>query len=537
MLMLKKFTIEKLNGDQFVSIDFVDNKKVVVAENGSGKTTIMNILYYCLKNNINGLKKYDFEVCILEFADGKEITFEKNKLDEIDSNEDFRSFVRLKTRDRNIIFSKIENLTTVAEKFLINSGVLSLERFLVDFVTYLMDIQDELIVEHANVDNNRSNIYKILKKHGFPFELIDTHLLIDKLSQIKYKDLRVIYFYMERDPYFFDREAIYNFNNHYERGRTRNNKDFNEIFKNIIRHFVIDNIKDKEEEKKLLNTIKIIFLPTYRRIEQDSIDLLSGEFSIKEGSILSFGINDVILLFNKISEKISNFSQESFNKINSSALNDLISGEYNTDGLVSNWVDKDEEYFNSVLQRVGTQIGGNNHEKLKKIFIDRNDSNTFLVTIINRMCEIYDKQLKIENEIMSFINVCNKYLFNKEIIYDRTSLKIKIKKYKKNGTPKEIKLSSLSSGEKQIISIFAKLYLSHLPDVDIENNTESNSGYWILFDEPELSLSVDWQEILLPDILASKRCDFLFATTHSPFIFNNDLRFYTSSINECIEEI
>lgn len=56
----------------------------------------------------------------------------------------------------------------------------------------------------------------------------------------------------------------------------------------------------------------------------------------------------------------------------------------------------------------------------------------------------------------------------------------------------------------------------------------------VLFDEPELSLSIYWQERLLPDILTSKRCAFMLAVTHSPFIFNNELKQYAVGLKEFI---
>ena len=54
----------------------------------------------------------------------------------------------------------------------------------------------------------------------------------------------------------------------------------------------------------------------------------------------------------------------------------------------------------------------------------------------------------------------------------------------------------------------------------------------ILFDEPELSLSMRWQKRLLPDIVNSGRCVFLLAATHSPFIFENNLREYAVALSD-----
>jgi predicted ATP-binding protein involved in virulence len=80
-------------------------------------------------------------------------------------------------------------------------------------------------------------------------------------------------------------------------------------------------------------------------------------------------------------------------------------------------------------------------------------------------------------------------------------------------------LDKLSSGEKQIISIFSRLYL------------EDSSPVAILFDEPELSLSMEWQRKLLQDIVDSDKCIFLLAATHSPFIFDNDLDQFASLLD------
>jgi predicted ATPase len=61
------------------------------------------------------------------------------------------------------------------------------------------------------------------------------------------------------------------------------------------------------------------------------------------------------------------------------------------------------------------------------------------------------------------------------------------------------------------VSIFSRLYLDNL------------RPYAIFFDEPELSLSIEWQKKLLQDIVDSDKCAFLLAATHSPFIFENHL--------------
>ena len=60
----------------------------------------------------------------------------------------------------------------------------------------------------------------------------------------------------------------------------------------------------------------------------------------------------------------------------------------------------------------------------------------------------------------------------------------------------------------------------------------SQKNYFIIIDEPELSLSVPWQERFLNDILNLGKCSGLLAVTHSPFIFQNNLRYITHSLEE-----
>jgi hypothetical protein len=48
---------------------------------------------------------------------------------------------------------------------------------------------------------------------------------------------------------------------------------------------------------------------------------------------------------------------------------------------------------------------------------------------------------------------------------------------------------------------------------------------------------MEWQKMLLPDVLKSPQCHDVIAATHSPFIFYKDLNVYTVALNEYIEEI
>ena len=125
-------------------------------------------------------------------------------------------------------------------------------------------------------------------------------------------------------------------------------------------------------------------------------------------------------------------------------------------------------------------------------------------------------------DIKAFVNVCNRYLVDKQFVYHDNSVEIEIILTKNN---RPITLEKLSAGEKQIISIFSRLYLTVSP-----KNI-------VIFDEPELSISIEWQQMLLPDVVNCPQCQGIIAATHSPFIFNNDLNVKTVDLNEYIEDI
>jgi predicted ATPase len=145
-----------------------------------------------------------------------------------------------------------------------------------------------------------------------------------------------------------------------------------------------------------------------------------------------------------------------------------------------------------------------------------------LAYFLSNLIKVYDQQKEYDAAIKEFTRICNKYLIDKQVVYDESTVDIQVV-HKSNGKP--VDLARLSSGEKQIVSLFSRLYL------------EGSEPLVILFDEPELSLSVEWQKMLLPDIMQSGRCSLLLATTHSPFIFQNELDGHAHDLSQFVRRI
>ena len=135
------------------------------------------------------------------------------------------------------------------------------------------------------------------------------------------------------------------------------------------------------------------------------------------------------------------------------------------------------------------------------------------------MLEIYKETQEQELAIEHFVGLVESYwaenIEEKHLTYDKLAVEVKLKNVH---TGKLLSLNNLSSGEKQMISIFARLYLN--PQV----------RYIILIDEPELSLSIEWQKKFLVDVFSSDSCAQLVAITHSPYIFENELDEYAGSL-------
>ncbi|WP_068913031.1 AAA family ATPase [Acinetobacter sp. WCHAc010034] len=89
---------------------------------------------------------------------------------------------------------------------------------------------------------------------------------------------------------------------------------------------------------------------------------------------------------------------------------------------------------------------------------------------------------------------------------------------------KTISYDSLSSGERQVIYIFTKVI----------NANENNA--LILMDEPEISLHLSWQEMLLSEIRKVNKNSQIIIVTHSPAIVMNGWMDSFTDIKDIINE-
>ena len=289
---------------------------------------------------------------------------------------------------------------------------------------------------------------------------------------------------------------------------------------------------------------KFMYEPTYRRVEvnlsEEEINerierrrnLIYGRHFDEENQsyamkVIKFGMNDVNSLIKKVTNEIRESSLRGFAKVSGEMIRQLINVRPTEDTQPIN-LDKDS--LKIILDRTGNNLTPEEKDRcIQQIESGKNKKSPYLNYFLRQLYDVYESLKQYDIAIKKFIDVCNKYLVDKKFVYDEGQVDIKIYRCL-DGVPdindaKVVNLEQLSSGEKQIVSIFAQTYLRF------------DNKFVMFLDEPELSLSIYWQENILQDILDSNRCAFLIVVTHSPFIFRNSLVKYTVGLQEFIKPI
>jgi predicted ATPase len=299
----------------------------------------------------------------------------------------------------------------------------------------------------------------------------------------------------------------------------------------LVRNKKIISIREYENFLNLNMEQTLIFLPTYRRIEKDFETIFSNNdindrpprninrLHIERSELVAFGMQDVIKIITSKMSYLNNSFRSSLQSVVSEYLLDVLGNKYNIIDISS----LDYEKLKNI-DKIGGEILPDQEKKLVKEKIENLKVNQnpvvedkIIIDFILKIITLQDQQNDLESDVETFVNITNKYLVNKKFVFDRSSYQLLIHN---ELTSDNIDLNNLSSGEKQVVSIFAHLFL------------REENKYLLLFDEPELSLSVPWQKTFLEDISLSKNCNGVVAVTHSPFIYDNSMEKYCHSITE-----
>ena len=448
---LKLFKISKLFNQYDVNLPLDQPVNIFLGENGMGKTTILNCIYFALSGNVEKLNNVLFEHITVVFEDEDEISISRNDISA------YMDYVYDSPYSR------------YSQKRRVNLEMFFSEK----------DIRTIIDLYNTNPNNQE------LRKYYF------------KISEILGVPLGIARQEIQR----------YIFNKNMSQDIT--NADYKQVLEFNRK------IREKIEEE-------ILYFPTYRRIEEDmtklGVDI--GKDKIKS-KLIQFGMSDVEKNTNELLQEIKSIAITSFTKMTGVLLKQYLDGDkLNFDNYIV-----EPKKLAIALARIGDEIENSDKQKIIELVNNEkiyNSKNTYLLNLIKNLIDSYERQSAYDERVKMFTTVCNNYLNGKKYVYDESNVELGI--YKDN-SKHTIDMQNLSSGEKQIISVFSKLYIE---------NTEKCI---ILFDEPELSLSIMWQNMFLPDVYKSGKCSTLIAVTHSPFIFENEFDNYAKDMGNCLFEI
>ncbi|WP_099708620.1 AAA family ATPase [Flavobacterium sp. 9] len=203
---ITRFKIFKLFGYQDVDIDFSDRYKILIGENGLGKTTILNALYFLLDKKFKKLNNLKFESIELTFGNKSKISFTKSDLNFFiegrSRNQESHFFQLLRdkiTKDNINTFKKIildKNINELAKRISVSEQLNKIDikinaptKFIYDNITKFIE-EFEAINFQGVIDILDLNISsKILY---FPtYRRIESHIETLKIKRNSHQSVQI----------------------------------------------------------------------------------------------------------------------------------------------------------------------------------------------------------------------------------------------------------------------------------------------------------------------------------------------------------
>lgn len=436
--MLKRLEIIELFGEKNINISFKEGINILIGKNGSGKTTILEIIDSLVNLKIEFLLRIEFKEIKLEMQDIK--------------------FIVQKTKEKVIITIK-----DLKEK-----GKLLEKKFgLVDEARVFYRIDEDEFGGENRIGYNNENRKNILQ-----LKIFLAHI---KKQEVHYLTLNrqgvASAAALRREKMRMREEKLDIF------GLDQVEKTIKAEYSNILRHYETYN---NEFKKQVLLTPFLV---------EKKSDLKS---SIEK--VLKFDKN----LEKQIEEAFLNLdvSQESYNSL---------VGKY-----FEVLYEKKKELEKLNIENLLNLQTKNKEEFELLLFSLDNIKLEYAYHIIEKAKDIKEKKKKIYNKIEKLTMIVNKF-------YSEIGRKIRVNDIGKldirsiKNEERNIDLQKLSSGEKQILTLFTFLIF----------NTKETSGGIFIIDEPELSLHIDWQEKISDSLDGVSRLNQYIIATHSPEVIGN----------------
>lgn len=423
--------IEELFGGDDYKISFTENKLILVAPNGSGKTTVLRIIYHYLSGQWEKLNSSELK-SIRGLINGQEI-----KKYEVGGKGNRKASENIK----NQILSKYPSQKEALDD-LLNNTIKKLQNspFLVQEIAAKYDAHEPLL-------------RKVID------DLIHRELKVDTLP---------------------------------------------------------------------LKNIQILFLPTYRRIER-SVEDVFPDFAKHLTTLLRDNVEGVANSFGREQKRLDDIRKdywETETEEDKKMFLDVLAQDENLYWVTKNVLEKKsygklESSLIGEIDNYWKKLNEPNKRINKKQNLSYEEVVGFgmgdvAVLLQEQYRKIKSGDGKAKEVLDLFVDKCSKFMEQKEISYDPLKKELQI-----IAKGKVLELGNLSSGEKQLISLFANIIFSE-------------RATFLIFDEPELSLSMQWQEKLLEELDDLDKLTGFVVATHSTHIFKNKFIDEVQSLEEYI---
>lgn len=557
----KILKINKLFGYNDISIDLSKRCIALVGENGVGKTTLLKIIEFLSKGDFIELLKYKFqsiELCYnnetakIEYKDlmPNNEKLEKIIKEELYKHRNYQGYLALKdsidgTFDANcigLLRELIEN--EQLKNYCINKYFnINLSHQLNDIISKypseFIKIFDTSVVDSINslVEySKKSFFYYIRTLNATLFEVDDevTSIIKDFFGNVEYFDMTYKYTFEDNissKPNYFIRllswfigydgkmplgnkicfgrkvsnidEKMSEFSGCEEETRKWIESIYNKIF-----------YEEKIEDQTILEELMTFVKTKGVRLEQ--IKKVSDEFfKEKDNMKINDFISSKYYSTNFIKDinliAINKYKKLIGNKTGKASRDNKFYEDFYTQEVIDNYnyyirpaILKDSIFDMDELKINNRDNQWKDYSELDDIFIE------FYTENIDKFLNERTSQIDILEDLL------RKYIENKKIkitpagllVTKGNTLEKNIGKFTLIENHNNIGLDLLSSGEKKLLLIFIICLFC-------EDKT-------LIIDEPELSLSIVWQEQLLPDLLNQTLVKKIIVATHSPSIMRDE---------------
>ncbi len=415
MNKIKKVIITGFWGDKTVTLDLKSDVNFLIGVNGSGKTTIINLIAATLNADFSTLDRLQFTKISIYLEDSVFEDITKSAFIEVEKSD------KANSPYPNILF-KIKKYTNKNPK-----------------EYYLNELEEQQLIRYPHDYN-----YLIERRHlGRHTYQGDVNLALKELVNVTWLSIHRTNSYARRREEKSFESTI--------------DLKIEELQNDLIKYFSTLNRKYAIETEKFQKFIFQSLIDT--ESQEDTFSFVKNLDANKEKESLK----EIFKLF-KINDKTFNTKLETYFK--SYALS---------------------------LEKLGTNT----------IFI--NDLSFFLGirrihSVVQEWSNLLQKQKEINVSKDTFLKIINNLLQHKELmINEKNELVVKT-------TKNTFSLTHLSSGEKQLLIILAQSLL------------QESSVHIYIADEPELSMHVDWQEVLVSSLKSINPQSQIIFATHSPDI-------------------